>query len=55
MEERQKILNACEGDSVDSKDHRDIGSHSTLNNILLLNYKFCCIKKEYFVLGSMTN
>lgn len=44
MEERQKILNAYEGNSVESKDHRDIGSHSTLNNIALGDINLAALK-----------
>lgn len=46
MEERQKIFNPCEGESVDSKDHRDIGSHSTLNNMALGDINFAALKKN---------
>lgn len=46
MEERQKMLNACEGDSVESKDNRDIGSHSTLNNIALGDINLAVLKKN---------
>lgn len=43
MEERQKMLNACEGDSVESI---DIGSHSTLNNIALGDINLAVLKKN---------
>lgn len=46
MEERQKILNSCEGDSVESKDHRDIESHSTLNNTALGDINLAALKKS---------